>query len=88
MSWSQSVPKDGRFSTHDRRALLVAEALSQSVPKDGRFSTRCRCDTGVRSGLSQSVPKDGRFSTGGLYYGNDASFVVSIRPEGRQVQHP
>ena len=37
---SQSVPKDGRFSTGQVKELNKSLSKSQSVPKDGRFSTR------------------------------------------------
>ncbi len=60
---SQSVPKDGRFSTKAGQGPQPQGDQSQSVPKDGRFSTiSVPGDHGVCS-LSQSVPKDGRFST-------------------------
>ncbi len=36
---SQSVPKDGRFSTVTGFIFAGPVTLSQSVPKDGRFST-------------------------------------------------
>ena len=37
---SQSVPKDGRFSTVPMIEASGDVGPSQSVPKDGRFSTR------------------------------------------------
>ncbi len=37
--------------------------------------------------MSQSVPKDGRFSTLSVRWQHETRAYVSIRPEGRQVQH-
>ncbi len=107
---SQSVPKDGRFSTEAERTISRAAERSQSVPKDGRFSTGRGVVGARRAGRSQSVPKDGRFSTarvsstpGALeslnpsrrtagsapasHHQRGTHDPVSIRPEGRQVQH-
>ena len=47
MELSQSVPKDGRFSTVFCDQVLKEKEQSQSVPKDGRFSTYRRLAAAV-----------------------------------------
>ncbi len=78
---SQSVPKDGRFSTAKVLGITTVVVESQSVPKDGRFSTRGVAMTQGNTDPSQSVPKDGRFSTSSL--GACSTPDTSLNPSRR-----